>query len=365
MAKRRAKGAGSVYKVKGRGYIAQRAIAAEDGKRRSERHTFPTKAAALAQVAQWQAEAVALMAHSEAGQTVQSWLTHWLDTKARSVKPATHEFYARHLAYTIPHIGSLRLLDLSAQECRTMLGALADDLAPRSCAHMHTVLKQALHLAVNDGVLTRNPMDTVEKPKVTKYQAYALNTTERANFLAYANQTRLGAMWRLLIDFGPRHDEILDRRWSDYNQEKKTLRIQDTKNDRVRYLPLQAEHIALLRAHWERLQIERSDNPKWQERGYLFPSEVGTKLGQDNVRRAFKRLLELAALPHTIRVHDLRHTAATDMLNSGMDIPTVQYITGHRDSGVLLEIYAHSHQERNRTAMERVEATRKSGGKSG
>lgn len=361
MAKRRAKGAGSVYKVKGRGYIAQREVTPDGDKRRYERRTYSNKADALRQIADWQTEARALAAHHEAGNTVQSWLTHWLTTKERGVKPSTYEFYERHLAYVVPHLGAVRLLDVTAQQCRSALGVLGDDLAPRSCAHIHTVLRQAFQLAVDDGILTKNPMDTVEKPKVTKYRAYALNTTERAAFLAQADTTRLRAMWRLLIDFGPRHDEILDRRWSDYSAENKTLRIQDTKNDRVRFLPLQPEHIALLQAHWKQLQIERSDNPHWKEHGYLFPSEVGTKLGQSNIRRAFKRLLELANLPHTIRVHDLRHTAATDMLTSGMDIPTVQYITGHRDSAVLLEIYAHTHQDRNRSAMEQVEVRRKSG----
>lgn len=92
--------------------------------------------------------------------------------------------------------------------------------------------------------------------------------------------------------------------------------------------------------------------------GVCAAAEQVVALGE-NEGRAFKRILERAKLPLTIRVHDLRHTAATDMISAGLDIPTVQYITGHRDSAVLLEIYAHSHQERNRTAMDRVEELRK------
>lgn len=359
--KRRAKGTGSVYKAAQRGHVAQREIAPANGKRRYERQYFPTKAAALRQAAAWEREAAALAAHADAGTTVQAWLRQWLAAKQHAVEPSSYAFLERHLDYAIPFIGEVRLFDLTPQDCRAMLSDLADDLSAQSCAHIHTVLKQALQLAVNDGVIPKNPMDTVEKPKVTKYRAYALTAAERARFLAIADTTRLRAMWRLLIDFGPRHDEILDRRWSDYDREQRTLRIQDTKNDRVRYLPLTAEHVALLQVHWDALQTERADNARWQEHGYLFPSEVGTKLGQSNVRRAFKRILELATLPEVIRVHDLRHTAATDMIQSGMDIPTVQYITGHRDSAVLLEIYAHSHQERNHTAMEQVAARRAAG----
>lgn len=384
--KRRAKGTGSVYHRKGRGWIAQRELdATPEGKRRFERRFCGDgragEAAARRQAADWAAEALALAAHARAGDTVRAWCEHWLNVKRDVVSPRTLEFYARHVGYATAHIGDGRLLDLTAQHLRDMLAALAPagedapGLSPRSRAHVRTVLRQAFQLAVDDGILTRNPVDAVEAPKVAKYDSYALSDTELRAFYGAVAGHRLRAMWHLLADLGPRHEEILVVRWSDLSREARTLRIKGTKTDEQRYLPLTADHLALLDAHWTAQQDERSNNPKWKEHGLIFPSEVGTKLGQSNVRRAFKGLLDglneaeatqaaeegrvaREIIPRRVRIHDLRHTAATNLIAAGVDIPTVQYITGHRDSSVLLEIYAHAQAERNIEAVERVEQKR-------
>lgn len=359
--KRRAKGSGSVYRVKGKGWCAKRELPPIEGKRRTERRFYPTRDQALGQVSQWGQERAALAQHRQAGDTATAWFEHWLETKRGTVAPSTLEFYQRHIDYAVPHIGSLRLLDLQPQNIREALNALAA-LSPRSRAHVLTVLKMALQLAVDDGVITRNPCATVEAPKVERYEAYALSDDELARFYAAVADTRLAPLWHILADFGPRLEEALTLRWADYDRERHTLRVRATKTDRERYLSLAAQHIEMLDAHWGRLRGERESNPRWRENGYLFPSEVGTKLLQSNARRAFKQALERAELPPRIRVHDLRHTAATNLIAAGNDVPTVQYITGHRDSAVLLEIYAHHQDDRNREAIEKVEKRRKKGG---
>ena len=60
------------------------------------------------------------------------------------------------------------------------------------------------------------------------------------------------------------------------------------------------------------------------------------------VQEQFKRALAQAELPKTIRFHDLRHTAATLMLASGVDIPSVAAILGHSQNSTTLNIYAHA-----------------------
>lgn len=368
--KRRSKGSGSVHEVSGKGWCAQRELARVGGERRFERRFFGPgragKAAAHAQVAAWAEEALALTRHPRAADTVLAWCQHWLTTKVGVVSDKTLAFYKRHLEYATAHLGELPLIALTAQHIRDMLAALmpsepgADDgLSPQSRKHVRTVLGMALELAVNDGVILKNPISAVEPPKVKKFEATALDDAQLAALFAAVAGSRLDAMWHLLADFGMRLEEILSARWADYRRDARTLRIRSTKNDSERTLTLLDQHVQLMDAHWERLQLERSDNPRWAERGYLFPSEVGTKLIQSNVRRAFKDALERAGLPRRIRIHDLRHTAATNLIAAGNDVATVQYITGHKDSAVLLEIYTHHQEARNRAAVERVAQKRK------
>lgn len=359
--RRRQKGSGSIYNTKD-GWCAQRERPrGEDGKRRYERRFFADKASARAQIAAWQAESVAVRRHPRAADTLLTWCQHWIVTKDGSVEATTLAFYKRHLAYANALIGDVRLHELTDDDIRTALADLTD-LSPQSRKHVRTVLSMALSAAVSAGIIARNPCDDVAAPKVTKYRAYALNADELSAFFAAVAGTRLEPLWHLFADYGPRLDELLRCTWPDYDVTTGRLRIYAPKTDDVRYLTLTEAHLDRLAAWRERLALERADNPKWREFGYLFPSEVGTKLLQSNVRRAFKDALERAELPETIRIHDLRHTAATNLIAAGNDIPTVQYITGHKDSKVLLEIYAHHQEERNRAAVERVEAKRQKRG---
>ena len=360
---RRAKGSGSVYRVKGRGWVAQRDRPSSDGKRSFERRTFAAKAEALRQIADWQREAEALNRHPQAGDTVRAWCQHWLTTKV-GVKPATVEVYARHLGYVTAHIGDVRLYDLTSQHIRDTLAALVPSeatpgLAPRSRAYVRSTLRAALHMAVQDGVLDRNPCAAVEVPKVARFEAYALSDAELALLFAVIAGTRLESFWRFLADLGMRVGELCSARWADYDREKMTLRIRATKTDRERYVPLTVTHRALLDAQWRALQDERSDNPKWREHGLLFPSSVGTRHLHQSLQVTFKAALARAGLPDRIRIHDLRHTAATNLIAAGVDITTVQYILGHRTSAVLLDIYSHHHADRDRAAVEKVEEKRK------
>lgn len=359
--RRRKKGSGSVYKSPD-GWCAQRELPkSADGKRRYERRFFPTRVEALDQVSAWEREQVARRSHPRAVWTTGAWLAHWLATKQGAVVDTTHRFYKRHIGYALPHLGDVPLHELSSDHIRATLAA-PSLLKPQSRKHVRTVLSMALQLAVDEGVITRNPCATVEAPKVEKYEAYALADAELDALFAAVAGTRLEPLWHLLADYGMRLDELLSCRWLDYAEPTRKLRIRATKTGTERYLELTPAHVERLAAWKAALAIEREDSPRWAEHGYLFPSEAGTKLLQSNVRRAFKDALERAGLPAAIRIHDLRHTAATNLIATGNDIPTVQYITGHKDTKVLLEIYSHYQQGRDRAAVERVEERRQKKG---
>ena len=84
---------------------------------------------------------------------------------------------------------------------------------------------------------------------------------------------------------------------------------------------------------------------RWLKKGepmpsWVFPSLEGTALEERNVRTAFTRVLEKAKL-RQIRIHDLRHTYATLLLQAGAPITYVSQQLGHRDASITLRVYAH------------------------
>jgi hypothetical protein len=92
----------------------------------------------------------------------------------------------------------------------------------------------------------------------------------------------------------------------------------------------------------------------WNQHDLVFPSVTGTPINDSNLRRSFRRLLEVTNLPK-IRFHDLRHTAATLMLESGIPITVVSQRLGHSKTSMTLDVYAHSTPLKQVEAAERME----------
>jgi integrase len=86
----------------------------------------------------------------------------------------------------------------------------------------------------------------------------------------------------------------------------------------------------------------------------VFTSTKGKILDPTSVTEAFKRLLGQAGLPLETRIHDLRHTAISQMLANGAQIKVVSEIAGHSSVKITMDIYGHSYDENKRAAVEAV-----------
>ena len=97
----------------------------------------------------------------------------------------------------------------------------------------------------------------------------------------------------------------------------------------------------ILRIHRDRQELEQNlAGERWQNNNLLFPSRVGTPHSPSLVLQVFKKFLALAGLPK-YRFHDLRHTAASIMLNRGVPALVVSKILGHSKPSTTLDIYGH------------------------
>jgi len=72
----------------------------------------------------------------------------------------------------------------------------------------------------------------------------------------------------------------------------------------------------------------------------IIPSGAGTPTTASNIRRDFRKLLVISGLPK-IRFHDLRHTAASLMLNDGIPVLIVSKRLGHSKPSITLDVYGH------------------------
>jgi integrase len=181
------------------------------------------------------------------------------------------------------------------------------------------------------------------------------DVTQVKTFLAAVVDDRLFALWLLLITTGLRRGEAAGLRWEDIDLDAGRLavrralisveyqvRVSEPKTARGRRT-LALDHLTVraLRAHRARLSEEAlAAGESGQRTGYVFVREDGHPYHPERISLMFARLTKAAGLP-PIRLHDLRHTAATMALAAGVHPKVVQERLGHANINITLDTYSH------------------------
>ena len=109
----------------------------------------------------------------------------------------------------------------------------------------------------------------------------------------------------------------------------------------MRTIVLGKQALEDLRSHMmEQERIISSANGNWISLNLIFPSSAGTPLTASNIRQAFRKFLKASDLPK-IRFHDLKHTAASLMLNHGIPVLIVSKRFGHSKPSITIDVYSH------------------------
>jgi hypothetical protein len=123
-----------------------------------------------------------------------------------------------------------------------------------------------------------------------------------------------------------------------------------------REIAVDAETMTLLKEHDKRQKRERlAAGEDWIESGFVFTDEIGRPLHPQHVTDRFYGICYQAGLP-PIRLHDLRHGAATAMLAAGVDIKIVQETLGHTSSAFTRDTYTSIYPEAAAAAAEATAA---------
>ena len=291
------------------------------------------------------------------GDYLDYWLREVVKPNRRPTTYARYELAVRR--YLKPGLGGQTLTGLSVPQVQTFLNQrLATGSSVRNVQIMREVLRAALSRAIREEILVRNVAALVELPKWERGDIQPWSTEEAKHFLQAARPDPLYAAFLLLTLYGLRRGEVLGLRWSDVDFEHSVLRIRQqvqridgalqagpvkTRAGR-RDLPL----VPLV--HGALVVRPRSEGPA----GYVFATKSGQPIEPRNFVRSFHRIREQHGL-RRIRVHDVRHTAATMLKNSGVPARDAQLILGHSTVLITQEIYQHDDMDSRAEALQRVE----------
>lgn len=361
MAKRRGNNEGSIYKRKDGRYVA--AISVDGGKRKYLYGS--TRDNVRQQLLKAQGNQAQGLPVTDNRAFVRDYLTRWLEAAVKpSVRPRTYAAAKLNVDRLLPRLGALRLSALSATEIQAAYGALLEGdpaaerapLSRRSVEQAHAVLHRALKQAVGWGLLARNPTDAVTVPRPTRREMRTLNEEQVQSLFAATAGDRWHALWVVLVTAGLRLGEATGLRWDDVDLAAGTASVRrslqwqtgaglvfvepKTKRSR-RTVHLAPGAIAALRARKKIQAAERlAFKGEWADPTLVFPNAVGKPIDPARVTDQLKRTLDAAELPR-VRVHDLRHTCATLLLNRNVHPKLVQELLGHSTIAITLDLYSH------------------------
>ena len=329
------------------------------------------------------------------------YLQQWLRGR-RSLEPTTIEVYEGHIRnHLTPHLGHVPIDELRVAHVQAMFDAIterntevdlarqSDDLAIRASvqgvritgpATMHRI-RATLRKALNDAIRTHrliefNPAAHVElpsgkRPKAKVWTNAAIAhwqaTGERPSkvmvwlpeqagqFLDYVetHDIMLYALFTLILHRGLRRGEAIGLRDRDvdldagmltFSEQVTTVgyrrirkKVKSDAGDRT--IPLDAASLAALKAYKAmRARWQLVSGPGWPDTGDLFVKPDGSTWHPDHVSDRFDRLIKDSGLP-PIRLHDLRHCAATYLKATGADMNDIKETLGHSSITITADTY--------------------------
>lgn len=287
--------------------------------------------------------------------TVGAWLQHWADevVPTLDIAPKTARDYQWQVRkHLIPRLGRVHLAKLNADHIEVkLMGSMREEgLSSRSIGLARNVLGMALATAERRGKVRRNVVPLTKAPKKAPARLDPLTAEEAQKVLRAAKGDRLEALAYVVLFLGLRRGEALRLRWEDVDAKAGTLRVIKAKTEAgIRTIPMPVAVESALRAHARRQKVERMAAPVWADDGLVFASTIGTLIDGDNAYKWWQRLCIKAGIGPR-RFHATRHTAATLMLNNGVELPVIRDTLGHSSIAITADIYAKVEPDTLRTA---------------
>ena len=240
-------------------------------------------------------------------------------------------------------IGSTRLCKLTGEHLRGFYREKLCTLAPSSVGQLHNAINTACKEQVRARTVRSNPAADVKPPRnhncsrdkgvLTSQQVQSLLETVRGS--KYETVKVLGATCALRVG------EALALRWEDVDLTAGTVSIRHTLWKGKLYPPKTPQSRRTLKLPERALEALRRHAGQRKE-GYLLQTRNGTPVAPENFWCCgWKPALMAAGLDETLTFHQLRHGAASLLLNQNVPVPVVSKYLGHANPGITMKVYAH------------------------
>jgi integrase len=299
-------------------------------------------------------------------QYAETWLASNPDKRSRT-RLRDEGIITKHLN---PSLGARRLKDIKHSDLRTLINQWSTNgLSPNSIKRHRAVLSAIFRMAVRDEMILKSPVEGLSLPRAEPSSGWAL-TSEEARRLLEAMAPAYVPLVYILLTTGLRWSEAAGLEIRHFNSLSTTptltvnqglhevtggTEISPPKSAAAyRTIPLTAEQVRVISRH-----IEDTGRTGATPHEPLFVSPRGKVVRHSNFRdRIWRPAIKRAGL-EGLKIHDLRKTAITNLLQAGIDPKTITVLAGHEDLRTTLHHYAKATPQSLLAASQvLVEATR-------
>jgi len=324
-----------------------------------------TKKAAQIELARLISEYAAGVGVDPSTTTLAEFLDRWeRDWAKGNVSPKTLERYTEILRKHVrARVGTVRIQKLRPADLATLYATLLREgkgagigLAARTVGHVHRVLHRALGHAAQWGVVQQNVASLVSPPRVPSTEIEALSPKQIQSVLQKLRGRTIYPIAVLALATGMRRGELLALRWQDVKLDRSIIQVErsleqtdaglrfkapKTRHGR-RSVSLPPSAVAELRAHWKdqaalRLKLGMGKMP---DDGLVFARWDGEPRHPDAFTKEWSTAMKAAGLPG-VTFHSLRHSHASHLIASGLDVLTISRRLGHANPTITLNVYGH------------------------
>ena len=284
--------------------------------------------------------------------TLNEFLDRWLETAAKpKLREKSYKSYESLMRrYIRPALGEKILAAITPLDMQSAYQRLINrGLSPRTIRYTHSVLRSAIRQAIRWRLLAQDPTDGAQLPRLGRREMLVLNSEQARTFLEAALKTHYGLVFTVALTTGMRPSEYLGLKWTDIDWGRGTVgvvrtlekvkgswRFANTKRDRSRrIIKLQEWVLENLNGLHARRPRPKCDAPEAAD--LVFTTPTGRPIHSDKLAQRFKAMLREARLP-TMRLYDLRHTAATLALSVGVPPKVVAEQLGHASAAFTLDV---------------------------
>ena len=301
--------------------------------------------------------------------------TQYLQIQQNPLAPRTYEYYTNLIRdLIVPLLGHIRLSELKPAHVQKFVHHVESikkrDGTPTSAATVKrkvACLQAILRQAVKLQIIKSNPADAkcLSMPKVVTQKVEIFTKQAAAEMLTclLSESIEFQTLIQIAIASGARLGEIVALKFSDIDYARCRIRFQRSaykvagkptglkppKDDDIRDVTIYPEVIDLIKLlQEEKKAMQEKLGTAWNGDEWLFTTNTGSIMHPQTPSKQFAKFLKRHNLPHH-KFHALRHTSATLLLYSGVNIKQVQERLGH-GSLKTTQIYLHSIQEADEQA---------------